>query len=203
MCKSSKKSNTREAKKTSHDKDKEIKRNIIDKRINYLSPIQKVLMTENNIHKNKFINSISINRRNKISRSKNSLVINSRSKSSKSNQNKNGQKINNINQNTIKKAKGKKIYNKKRYFENKSNRYISYSILLKNINNIINNSKSINNIKHDYRKQKNNKIVDRSCNKSRNINSNQINIRIIKNLNKLNNQNLKNCFRLNIKSTNL
>ena len=203
MCKSSKKSNTREAKKTSHDKDKEIKRNIIDKRINYLSPIQKVLMTENNIHKNKFINSISINRRNKISRSKNSLVINSRSKSSKSNQNKNGQKINNINQNTIKKAKGKKIYNKKRYFENKSNRYISYSILLKNINNIINNSKSINNIKHDYRKQKNNKIVDRSCNKSRNINSNQINIRIIKNLNKLNNQNLKNCFLLNIKSTNL
>ena len=197
LSKSSKKSKVEEKKK-SNDKYKEKTRNSNDlKNINNLSPIQKVLNTECNIHKNKLSNlhSISNNKRNNVSKLKNITELNSRSKSSKNNKNQTNKKFNNINNNekSIKKRiENKKNYNKKRHSDYNSKKFVSYSRFLNNIINIRNNSKSINNIKSDSRKKnKNNKISKKSKDKTKKLNANQINIRIIKNLNNFNYKDFK------------
>ena len=139
--KSSKKSKTGESKKTSHNKDS--KRNNKELRINSLSPKQKETKTENNIHKFQINNSNPINKRNNNSKCKNTTAVNSRSKSSKNGKNKN--KNNNKPQQNISiKRTRYKMFNNNRHSENKSNRFILYSRLINNINNIRNNSKSIN-----------------------------------------------------------
>ena len=73
------------------------------------------------------------------------------------------------------------MFNNNRHSENKSNRFILYSRLINNINNIRNNSKSINNIKNDQVKKRNNRIINKSSNITKKIISNQINIRVIQN----------------------
>ena len=197
--KSSKKSKTGESKKTSDNKD--TKRNNKELRINSLSPKQKETKTENNIHKFQINNSNPINKRNNNYKCKNTTAVNSRSKSSKNGKKKN-QKNNKPQQNFIIKRARDKMFNNNRHSENKSNRFILYSRLINNINNIRNNSKSINNIKNDHVKKRNNRIINKSSNKTKKIISNQINIRVIQNLNNFNYQNIKEALHLNIKNSN-
>ena len=75
---------------------------------------------------------------------------------------------------------GNKINNKKRYSESKTNKIISYSRLIDEINNIRNNSKSINNIKSDYQKRITNQNKNKSTKKLKKSDFHRINIRIIK-----------------------
>ena len=94
---------------------------------------------------------------------------------------------------------GNKINNKKRYSESKTNKIISYSRLIDEINNIRNNSKSINNIKSDYQKRITNQNKNKSTKKLKKSDLHRINIRIIKNLNNYNYQNVKDFILSNMK----
>ena len=194
ISKSSKKSKGEELKKNKNGEYNEKTRNNNNlKNMKNLSPIQKILNTECNIHKNivNNLNSISNKKRNNASKLKNITEINSRSKSSKNSANKSNKKFNNINNNSKnikKRIENKKNYNKqKRHSDYNSNKLVLYSSLLNNIINIRTNSKSINNIKSDCRKKnKNNKFSNKPIDKIKQLNGNQLNIRIIKNLNNIN-----------------
>ena len=210
MSKSSNKSKKIEKNKKSKDKNNENnrnKRNINEQKKDYLSPIHKKIHTEYIERKNKFINSKSnsINKRNNNSEIKNSIGSNIRAKSSKTKKNKNNndKNVNIYHQLLSGKRNGNIIYNKKRKSENKNNKKISYSRLINNINNIKNISKSINNIKSNY-KQHGNKINKSTSKKiTKKMDFNRINIRIIKNLNNFNYQNIKDFFRINMKNINI
>ena len=182
-------------------------RNKKEQKKSYLSPLQKILHTENNERKNKFnSNSISINKRNNNSEIKNSIGSNPRAKSSKIRKNKNNKNdlnIDNYNHQLSNKRNGKIIYNIKRMLENKNNKKISYSRLINNINSIKNISKSINNIKSNYKRHGNNINKSTSKNISKKMDLNRINIRIIKNLNNFNYHNIKDFFRINLKNINI
>ena len=191
--KSSKKSSRSERKVKSKGKDKF--RNI--PKIIYHSPIN----IEKILNNNKIINSDSIshNKINNNSKSKNSIRINSTSKLSKNGKNKREKKFFINNQKTMTTRAGNKINNKKRYSESKTNKIISYSRLIDEINNIRNNSKSINNIKSDYQKRITNQNKNKSTKKLKKSDLHRINIRIIKNLNNYNYQNVKDFILSNMK----
>ena len=202
LNKSSKNSNRIGKKIKTTENNKNIDRNNKEKKINYPSQFTKEILTEINIRKNKFINSnsISINKRNNKFKSNNSIGDKSRPQSSKSRQNKNIKNQNIYSTNSIKNKIGNKIYNKKRYSENKTKKIISFSKLINNINNNKRNSKSINNIKSDYKKHEKYLNKKKSNNIVKKMDLNRINIRIIKKLNNFNYQNLKNYLCINKKN---
>ena len=202
LNKSSKNSDRIGKKIKTTENNKNIERNNKEKKINYPSQFTKEILTEINIRKNKFINSnsISINKRNNKFKSNNSIGDKSRPQSSKSRQNKNIKNQNIYSTNSIKNKIGNKIYNKKRYSENKTKKIISFSKLINNINNNKRNSKSINNIKSDYKKHEKYLNKKKSNNIVKKMDLNRINIRIIKKLNNFNYQNLKNYLCINKKN---
>ena len=202
LNKASKNSKRIEKKIKTPENNKRMTRNYKEQKINYPFQFTKEILTDINIRKNKFINSNSIsnNKRNNKFKSNNSIGDKSRSNSSKGCQNKNIKKQNINFTNSIKNKIGNKIYNKKRFSENKTKKIISFTKLINNINNNKRNSKSINNIKSDYKKHEKYLNKKKSNNIVKKMDLNRINIRIIKKLNNFNYQNLKNYLCLNKKN---